>query len=263
MRVGLEAFGFIFLWGVYTNNINLTLFLVALGFSALDIFGGLYNDYYDYRLDLRNKRKDKWISAGLITKNQMLYLSGLLGFFGLVALYLANMLFFLIGLYYFFLAVSYSHPKIPIGRNLTTYFLVGAPYLLIFYVSTLSFKVPFTRIDIYYSLFAFFQAIYLITHKDINDTNDNTNIFLEKYDLAFLVCLLLGLLSSAFLLPLSANSACLLALWILNLFVLKLWLLKKIRGRTVKRGFRDNVVLFEFLTPYIYAIAILFGRVLT
>lgn len=258
LRVGMEAFGFILLYGAYTHNINLALLLVAFGFSFLDIFGGMYNDYYDYETDLRNKRQDKWISAGLVTRSRMLYLGALFALSGLVALYFANIFIFLVGLYYFFIAVCYSHPKIPIGRNLATYLLIGAPYLFMFYIFSAFSGTGFTAFGGYYSLFAFFQSVYLIAHKDVND-KDPANLFSGKYGRGFFVCLFSGALSSAFLFILSAASIGLVALWLLNAIFLKFWLLKRIQERTVERGFRNRIVLFEFLTPYFYSIAIFLG----
>ncbi len=263
LRIGLEPFGFVLLYGAYTNNFNLTLLLAAFGFFCMDVFGVMYNDYYDYETDLRNKRRDKWISAGLVTKNQMLYLGLLFALVSLVLLYFTNIFVFLVGFYYFLVLIGYSHPKIPMRRNLVTYLILGTFYLPMFYALSILFQNQFTAIDIYYTLFVFFQAVYLIAHKDVNDTKDDRNIFLKnKYNRGLLICAVLGILSSVFLLPLSFTKISLLVLWLLNLVILKIWLLKRVYKRTVKKRFRDWIVLFEFLTPYFYALVFIFGGIL-
>jgi hypothetical protein len=112
---------------------------------------------------------------------------------------------------------------------------------------------------VYYTLFVFFQAVYLLAHKDVNDTKDKINIFIGKYNRGFLLCVATGALASAFLLMMSMGKISLLFLWALNLLILKIWLLRGLQKRTVKKTFRDWIVLFEFLTPFLYAIVFIFG----
>jgi len=120
LRIGLQVFGFILMYGAYTNNLTMPLFLAGLGFAFLDIFGVCYNDYHDYETDIRNKRKDKWIIAGLLTREQMKTFSFLCVFIGLFLLFFTNNFVLTIGIYYTIILIGYSYPKIPLKRNIST-----------------------------------------------------------------------------------------------------------------------------------------------
>jgi 4-hydroxybenzoate polyprenyltransferase len=166
------------MYGAYTNNLTIPLFLAGFGFAFLDIFGVCYNDYHDYETDIRNKRTDKWITAGLLTRKQMKIFSFLTLFVGLSLLFFTNNFVLAIGIYYTIILIGYSHPKIPLGRNIGTYLILGTYYLPLPYALSTLFSTKFTIFDIFFTLFCFFQAVYLITHKDVNDIKDDTNIFL-------------------------------------------------------------------------------------
>ncbi len=63
--------GFILMYGVFVNNITIPLLLTGAAFVLIEIYGGFYNDYWDYDEDLRNKRNDKFITCGILTRNQV------------------------------------------------------------------------------------------------------------------------------------------------------------------------------------------------
>ena len=63
--------GFIVIYAAYTNNFSLAILPIAVGLCSIHLFGDLYNDYVDYNQDARNRRKDKWIISGLISRNGM------------------------------------------------------------------------------------------------------------------------------------------------------------------------------------------------
>jgi 4-hydroxybenzoate polyprenyltransferase len=230
------------------------LLFVGFGFAFIDIFSGTYNDYQDYELDLRNKRKDKWIIAGLVTRKQMLYISLVFLFFGLDFLYLTNFSVLFLGIVYSILMWGYSYPSIPLKRNISTYMLLASIYLILPYLLTTLFNRSFTVFDFFFGLFCFSQSMYLYSQKDSTDLKDHTNIFLQKgWRIASLLCILFGIFTSMSLFVLSFLTASSLFVWGINSF-LKFYLMKSIYKGNITKKYRDRIVLFEFLTPYLYVL---------
>ncbi|MBU0530058.1 MAG: hypothetical protein KKC05_00115, partial [Nanoarchaeota archaeon] len=54
------------------------LLMSALGLFLIELFAAIYNDYCDYEEDVRNKRTDKIILAGLFSRNNMRNISFLI-----------------------------------------------------------------------------------------------------------------------------------------------------------------------------------------
>jgi len=254
LRVGSGPLGFMMIYSVLIHSLPISLLFVGLGFGFLDIFGGTYNDYQDYELDLENKRKDKWIIAGLVSRRQMLYISFVFLFFGLGFLYSTNFLILSLGIIYSLFMWGYSHPSIPFKRNISTYTLLASIYLLLPYLLTILLGRNFIVLDLLFGFFCFSQSMYLFSQKDSTDIKDPTNIFLQRgWRNASVLCILFGIFASISLFILSFFSLTLLVLWGLNL-LFKSSLMKNIYGGTVTKNYRDRVILFEFLTPYFYVL---------
>lgn len=251
LRVGLGILGFILMYGAYTGNFSPALLLIGFGFTCIELFGAFYNDHQDYELDIRNRRKDKWTTSGLINRMQMRTLSFLTLSAGLLALLTTNLLIFMTGVGYGLALFAYSKPRLPLGRDIQTYLLLASLYLFLVPSMNMLFQRSLVSMDLYFMMFCFFQSIYLFSQKDSTDTKDSINIFLKNWNTAALTCTISAGLSLLFLSTFSIYPALLIAFWFVNLSA-KYYLLNKIIDRKVNRINRGRILLIEFLTPYFY-----------
>lgn len=253
LRPGLGlTFGFIIMYAIIANGLTFPLFLTAIGFLLLALYGDLYNDYWDYDEDVRNKRKDKFIIAGLITRNQSKYISFLFAAVGLLIAWFVNIFIFILGLYSFILHTSYSHPRIRLKGSIKGYvaftsIFLFLPFGLLFITAATS--LLFT---VLFGLFWFFQFTYILCQKDSTDTKDVTNIFLTHgWEKSTRITAVFGILSSLSLLLLSFVNIYFILFWALNVLV-KVLNINKIRERLITKKQRYRLILVEFLTPYFY-----------
>ena len=253
LRPGLGlTFGFILMYAILANGITVPLFLTAVGFLLLALYGDLYNDYWDYDEDVRNKRKDKFIIAGLITRNQSKYISFLFAAGGLLLVWFVNIFIFILALYSFILHTSYSHPRIRLKGSIKGYvaftsIFLFLPFGLLFITAASS--LLFTAL---FGLFYFFQGNYILCQKDSTDTKDTTNLFLKHgWEKSTRITAVFGILSSLSLLLLSFVNIYFILVWVLNVFA-KIFNINKIRIKTITKVTRYRLILIEFLTPYLY-----------
>jgi 4-hydroxybenzoate polyprenyltransferase len=254
LRVGLGALGFLLIYGVYTHSFLPALLFVGLGFGFIEIFAGMYNDYHDYELDLLNKRKDKWIAAGLVTRKQMRHISLIFLSVGIGFLCLTSIPILLLGIIYSVLMWGYSYPGIPLKRNASTYVLLGSVYLVLPYLLTGFLGRSFTAIDAVFGIFWFSQSIYLYIQKDSTDMKDPENIFLaRRWKIASLIFIGFGIIASIALFIVSYFASILVFVWGMNA-VLKFYLMRSVYRKSVTQKYRNRIVLLEFLTPYLYSL---------
>jgi len=258
MRVGFAFFGLILMYGAYTNNFTISLLLIGLGFTCIELFGACYNDYQDYEEDVLNNRKDKLILTGLIKRKQMRNLSFFLCFIGLLLLWFMNLTIFLIGLYYSFWLLVYSHPKYHLKRyNVIGYGIVESVWLLLPISLSLFFLRSLSMSVIFLTFFCFFQYVYLLCQKDSTDLKDKTNLFLKHgWKKASFMCIVFASMASLFLFIISFSSIILLLVWIIN-GIIKIFNIHKIYNKNINRKLRSRLILGEFLTPYFYIFGVL------
>lgn len=248
--VGIHL-GFILMFAILTNNATLTLLLSAIAFFTLGLFGDLYNDYWDYKEDKRNKRKDKFIVAGLLTRKQVWHLSVITALLSIISLIFTNIYILALGIYYLFLLVAYSHPKIRLKGSLKGYFIIASVYL--FLPLALSTVASIPMISLYlFTIFFFSQYMYILTQKDSTDTKDNKNIFLNSgYKTATITTSLFAVISSLTLFILSFFNPIFFIFWIFNVSS-KILNIYRINKKIIIRSQRSKFILIEFLTPYFY-----------
>lgn len=247
--------GFVLIYAAYTKNINLALIPLAIGSWCIQECGDCYNDYQNYEEDIRNKRKDKWTTTGLITRKQMKIFSISLCIIGLTILFLFSTPYvFLLGLICAGTGFTYSHPRFFNfkEKNLLGYVIVAIPIFFFPFAFNTHFNRRIQTIDIIYGCYCFFQYLYLYCQKDATDPNDMVNLFLKfGWKNSSILCIIFGTISLMFFLPFIFNFATL-------LFTFGLMLLSKILntysiyiGKT-SREIRSKFVLMEFIVPYIY-----------
>jgi hypothetical protein len=248
--------GFILMFGTLAANFTLPLLFTLIGFSLVAVMGDLYNDYWDYEEDLRNQRSDKILTARLMGRQQVKTLSITTGLVGLVMLMWRPMLFIL-GAAYFVLLIAYSHPKIRLKGTVAGYSIISAVYPVLILLLGPALGLAEGPDMLLLAGFCFTQYAYILCQKDSTDLKDAGNIFLSnKWSQSFAYTAIFAVLSSAFLLMLSAASKWLLIIWVFNMSS-KAVNLRLISGRRITRSLRSNLVLMEFLTPYLYAAAVL------
>ena len=250
--------GFIVIYAAYTNNFSLAILPIAVGLCLIHLFGDLYNDYVDYKQDVRNNRKDKWIISGLVSRKSMKTIFLITLATGLITLIFTNVYIFLLGLAYSGTLILYSNPKINLRRyDFLAYALVGLP--IVFFPITFNtlFNRSFTQLDFFFMFFAFSHYVYLCCQKDSTDTKDETNVFIKRGQKnASLICVFFASIASLSLLGLSTFSTILIFVWITHVFSKSLNLYKIIR-HDINRTLRSRLILSEFLTPYLYGLGVL------
>jgi hypothetical protein len=239
---------------IYINKFTPILFLIALGFSFIELAAAFYNDYCDYDEDIRSARKDKWTTTGVATPKTMRNISFLLLIIAFAFLWFTDYIILIIALYYSVLGIAYSHPKLRLKRyNIKGYILGGSVWILILAYLTIIFQRIFFT-DIFFILYCFFQSVYLVCQKDSSDLKDDTNLFLARnWRVASLICMMFAIFSSLFLFGIVASCLNLLWVWVLNT-AFKIFTIKKIFERQMTRKIRMKTSLIELITPYLFII---------
>jgi 4-hydroxybenzoate polyprenyltransferase len=254
------SLGFILIYGAYTGNLTLSLLPIALGFWCIHVYGDCYNDFEDYEQDIKNNRKDKWTTTGLLTREQMRNFSFFMCFFGLVFLWFTNFNVFLLGLLYSTTLFCYSNPKIHLKLyDFYGYVIVAFPLLLLPITLNTFFHRGFSLSDLFFTFFCFSQYVYLYCQKDSTDLKDETNLFLKRgWKNATFICVGFAILASSLLLTMSFFSIVLLLVWGVHVFS-KSVNLYKIYKKKITRKLRARLILVEFLTPYLYTGGVILG----
>lgn len=247
------AFGLILMYGAYNNILGYKLFLAASGFMLLHLFGDCYNDYWDYEEDIRNKRKDKLTTNNFLKRGQIRSISFLILLLGLALLGFTNRYLFLTGAAYSLLLLAYSHPFMRLKKyDLAGYALTESPWLAVPLLLGTFFSIPYHETTLMFSLFFFFQYMYMLCQKDSTDLNDETNLFKRRgWRAASLYCIFFALLSSFALFFISASSMPLAFVWLMSTGV-KMKNTGMIYRKKIERDVRGRIVLVEFLVPYLY-----------
>ena len=103
------SFAFVLMYGTFAGNLSAPLLLAAFGSFLVELFAAIYNDYCDYKEDVRNKRTDKMILAGLLSRNQMKNIYFLIAAAALVSLWFTNFFILLFGIYYLIISKYIYH----------------------------------------------------------------------------------------------------------------------------------------------------------
>ena len=246
-------FAFTIMSGVFLDVFSYNILFIALGFLFMDMFGNFYNDYWDYPEDMRNRRKDKLTTCGFISVKTALRTSIIFAIIGSIFLMSANMLLLSLGILYVFILFAYSHERVRLKGKVIGYNTVAFPFFLLpILIANANGISLLTSLPL--ALFFFFQYSYILCQKDSTDTKDKTNLFLSHgrkrstYISGFFASL-----ASMSLLSISFMSVALVLLWAFNLFS-KTYNLNRIRLGTITRSLRSNLILVEFVTPYLYAL---------
>ena len=213
----------------------------------------------DYSEDIRNERHDKITTNKILSLYHVRNLSLSLLFAGLIVLGLTHMSLFIWGLCYSILLWAYSAQSIRLKKyNIMGYIVAGSPFLFLPYFLGDSFRGGLATPDlVFLSLFYFTQCMYISCQKDSTDTKDVTNLFIDKgWKQASFITLIFASLSSISLLSLCLNSVWLLSVWGIN-FSSKILNVSKIWKKEMSRELRSKLILVEFLTPYLYLLAVL------
>lgn len=254
MRVLLVFSGFILMYMIYTNKFIPMFFLIALGFSFIELSAAFYNDFWDYKEDVKSGRKDKWTTTGIASPKTMRNVSFLILIIAFVLLWFTDYVILIIAVYYSLLGIFYSHPKVRLKRyNIKAYVLGGSIWILILvYLEIILQKTFFT--DIFLILFCFFQTVYLVCQKDSSDIKDDTNLFLARgWKNASLICMVFAISSSLCLFVIVTPFPSLFWLWGLNT-IFKIFTLKKIYKKEMTRSIRMKTSSIELFTPYLFFI---------
>lgn len=251
--------GFVLMYGAYNGNFTSALLLAGVGFFFIELFGTCYNDYWDYDEDIRNNRRDKFTTIGVLTKEQIRDISFIIALLALISLVFTNIRVFLLGLYYLTLLVFYSHPKVRLKGDITGYFALASVFLLLPRALNSLISIELSAFGIAFALFFFLQFMYILCQKDSTDPNDDTNLFIDRgWDKSSVITLIFAALSSLFLLIISISSIGLLLVWVINAFS-KIVNVNKIWKKTITREFRSRIIIIELLTPYLYVGAMTLG----
>jgi 4-hydroxybenzoate polyprenyltransferase len=229
-----------------------TSIMLAFSLFCIDLFGGLYNDYWDLEEDLRNGRTDKPTTLKLLGRKQLLIISYLIGLLGLSSILLLGYSFAAFGLYYILLLIGYSHPRIRLKGSPEGYAMMSSIYLL-FPLSMGLANFKDTHQMLVFAAFFSTQVAYILCQKDSTDMKDESNLFIRSgWDKASFLTLSYAICSSIFLLILCLQKPYLAAIWAFNL-VSKILNVSKILTHSITRKIRGRLILAEFLTPYLYA----------
>ena len=157
-----------------------------------------------------------------------------------------------VGIYCAFLPILYSNPRFRMKGNLRGYMLMSSVFFLLpISLNTIlleSFYLP----TLMFSLYCYFQFLYILCQKDSTDMHDEKNIFkLHGWNKASWVTALVGILASVFLLIICIFNPILIFVWIFN-GVFKFFNIRDIKKGTVSRIRRGRFVMMEFITPYLY-----------
>ncbi|MBI4020410.1 MAG: UbiA family prenyltransferase [Candidatus Aenigmarchaeota archaeon] len=247
-------FAFIAMYGLFTGVLSPALLLAALGFLLLEVYGGLYNDYWDYDEDVRNGRKDKFTTSGMMSRGQARNASLGLAAASLALLSFTNAIVFILGAYYAALFIGYSHPAIRLKGSVIGYMTLSSMFLLLPFGLDMLLGATSGPHTLLFGSFFFFQCVYILCQKDSTDMKDTRNLFTSHgWPRSTKITAAFGALASASLLALSVFNAYFLLVWLLNTLA-KYYNVNSIQTRTITREKRYRLVLAEFLTPYLYAV---------
>lgn len=248
-------FAFVLISGAFLGILNLQIITLAFGLFFIDLFGNFYNDYCDFAEDVRNKRKDKFTTCGVIRQKTTLHISIGMIITGFIILFNTHTFFLLFGILLAFLLFAYSHKALRLKGKLFGY-AMSFPYFILPLLIAFVFDTH-TKNALALGLFFYFQCMYVLCQKDSTDTKDESNLFISKgWNLSFKITTFFAVLSNVSLLYLSTTNISLLPAWILNTFA-KAGNLKHIRVRTITRNQRSNYILAEFLSHYLFVVCIL------
>ena len=249
-------FGFILMYGMYTGTVTPVLLMAATGFFLMHLFGDTYNDYCDYEEDRLNKRDDKLITRGVLTRKDVKIVSIVLFVLALCILFFTNMYVFILGIFYALVLTAYSYPTIRLKGKIRGYLVFSSAFL--FFPLALATLGDFQmKVVLLFTGFFFFQVMYILCQKDSTDLKDRINIY-KKHGWKQATGMAAGfaMLSSVFLFFISLSSPFLVLVWGANL-LLKVFNLLKISSKTITRETRSNFILGEFLTPFVFSVVIL------
>jgi 4-hydroxybenzoate polyprenyltransferase len=247
------SFAFILMSGIFFGAFNFQLIVTAFGFLFIEVFGNFYNDCCDFSEDMRNKRKDKFTTSGLIGTETALSLSILFASIGLFLLVHTSISLMLLGILYVFLLFIYSHRSVRLKGKVFGYAIVSSPFFLLPIIMANMHELPLPS-SVPLSLFFYFQCMYLLCQKDSTDPKDRKNIFqLHGWERSSNIIMFFGVSASLSLLFLCIFNPILIFVWMFNA-VSKIFNIDNIRRKTVTRKTRSRFVLLEFVTPYLYSI---------
>ena len=251
------AFGiplaFVLMTGIFLNVLNTLLIMTALGFFFIDLFGNFYNDYWDFAEDVKNNRKDKFTTCGILSAKKVLCLSMIFASVGILFLLFTNMSLIFLGVFYTFLLFIYSHNRVRLKGKVVGYCIVSFPYFLLPIVISHTQEIPILN-ALPLSLFFYFQCAYILCQKDSTEMKEYDNLFTNKgWKKSSEITIFFGICSSTFLLFLCLLNPILILVWLFNGFS-KFLNLDNIRKRTITTHQRRRYVLMEFMTPYFYLV---------
>ncbi len=248
-------FAFVLMSGAFLGVINFQIIIFAFGLFFIDLFGNFYNDYCDFAEDIRNKRKDKFTTCGVMGQKTTLHISIGMVITGFLILLNTHTPFLLFGILLAFLLFAYSHKALRLKGKLFGY-AMSFPYFILPLLIAFVFDIH-TKNALALGLFFYLQCLYILCQKDSTDTKDDSNLFLSKgWNLSFKITTFFAILSNVLLLYLSTTNTILLLAWILNTFA-KVSNLKHIMFRTITRKQRSNYILTEFLSHYMFIVCVL------
>lgn len=251
--------GFILMYGTYTGSLNPSILIAGIGFFFMHLFGDFYNDYWDFEIDIKNNRMDKFTTIGLLKRYQIMNLSLLNSFLALVFLAFTNIWIFILGIYYLVLLICYSNPKVHLKGHITGYLALASMFLFLpIALNSLS-TTELSLFSLIFALFFFTQFMYILCQKDSTDINDEINIFInEGWRQSSVITLILATLGSLLFLVICTSSTWLISLWLINVFS-KILNVNKIWKKEITRELRSKLILLEFLTPYLYVGVVYLG----
>ena len=255
------SFGFVIMYGAFISNFSPVLLLSALALFLTELFGAFYNDFCDHEEDMRNRKTDKMILSGMLSRRHMLHIAAIIAIAALIISAAASVFVMALSIYCLVLYTLYSSRKVRLKGSLPGY--AAAASLAFFFPFALdaALQRPFSLFTAAFGFFFFFQGMYILCQKDSTDLKDKRNLFVTNgWRFGFASAAFFGTLASASLLLAAIGygsfSFPVAAVWIFNAFS-KGYNLERILSRKITRKMRHVLVLFEFLTPYLYALAVL------
>jgi len=250
--------GFIMMYSIIIPALDMKLFMAAIAFFLIALYGDFYNDYRDNYEDVRNNRRDKLTTAGYISPIQSMYVSLILVFIGLSILLFINLIVLLIGLYYSAILFLYSHPRIRLKGSVRGYMTAISFFILLPFGLMYITGVEDVIMTCIFGSFYFFQSGYILCQKDSTDTKDDMNLFIKHgWNRSSEITAVFAILSSISLLMLSFINIYFILIWLLNAGA-KCLNVRRIHAKSITRNYRQRMISLEFLTPYLYFIGGIF-----
>jgi len=245
------SFAFILLSGVFLGVMNFKVIMAALGFLFIELFAAFYNDYWDFSDDIKNERKDKFTTLGLMSTRSCLYLSLILACLSLIFLMFTDTSFLMIGIPYLALGFLYSHKRVRLKGTITGYAILSSPFFILPLLIAGANGIPLTR-AMPISTFLFFQYMYILCQKDSTDMRDKKNVFMVYgWKRTSMSVTLFSISASISLFIISLSFPPLMLIWLFNT-ALKSLNIKDIAKGTVTRGRRGRIILLDYTTEYLY-----------